>query len=89
MWILCEHAYAESIWCKQLCEGLVKEFKKRRISCSKVYELQEVNADDAVYMIGITNQWLSKAIEWCNQRNCVPVVLSTLPRKTVSESNGI
>ena len=29
--ILCEKACAESIWCKQLFSGLVKELKKRRI----------------------------------------------------------
>ena len=83
MWILCEEGYAESVWCKQLCDGLVKELKKRRISYSKVSALQEADADDVVCLIGITNQWLGEMIAWCNQKKCVPVVLTTLPRKTV------
>ena len=30
--IICEEAYAESIWCKQLLNGFIKELNKRRIS---------------------------------------------------------
>lgn len=83
MWILCEETYAESVWCKQIYDGLVKELKKRRISYSKLPALQEVDAGDTVYIIGITNQWLEEMIAGCNHKGCVPVVLTALPRKTV------
>lgn len=79
--IVCEEAYAESIWCKQLLEGLIKELKKRRISFEQT---TETIAGDSVYLIGISNDWLQKTISRCNVSNRVPIVLTVNSMKNIS-----
>lgn len=71
--IICEKAYAESIWCKQLLGGLVKELKKRRIG----YEQDgDISKGDGIFIIGMGNRWTKELIHRCNKAECVPVVLS-------------
>lgn len=71
--IICEKSYAESIWCKQLLGGLVKELKKRRIG----YEQDgDISKGDGIFIIGMGNRWTKELIHRCNKAECVPVVLS-------------
>ena len=78
--ILCEKACAESIWCKQLFSGLVKELKKRRIGFEQD---GDISKEDGVCMIGMSNEWTQSEVARCNERGCVPIVLSTQSGRTV------
>lgn len=71
--IICEKAYEESIWCKQLFGGLIKELKKRRTG----YELEEdIFRGDTICIIGVSNRWTEGMIHRCNKKGCTPVILS-------------
>lgn len=74
--IICEEAYAESIWCKQLLGGFLKELKKRRIGYEKYSQVCDFSEDDSVCIIGMSNVWITKTIGKCNEKSCVPIVLS-------------
>ncbi len=78
--ILCEKAYTESIWCKQLLSGLIKELKKRRIGFEQG---GDISKEDGVFMIGMSNEWTQSEVGRCNERGCVPIVLSTQSGRTV------
>lgn len=78
--VICEKAYAENIWCKQLFGGLVKELKKRRIG----YEQDgDISKEDGVCIIGMSNGWTQAEVERCNERGCIPLVLSAQSGRTV------
>lgn len=82
--IICEEVYAESIWCKQILNGLQRELKKRRCSYVKEFVPEEIHKEDHVYIIGMSRLWLEHVVAVCNQWGCVPIVLSNLSRKTAS-----
>ena len=82
--IICEEAYAESIWCKQLLGGLTKELKKRRISYEQVSHAEGLSREDYVFIIGLSDAWTGRVIEKCNAAGCMPVVLSNQSRRTAS-----
>lgn len=79
--IICEEVYAESIWCKQILNGLQRELKKRRCSYVKTFVPDEIKKEDHVYVIGMSKSWLEYVITACNQCDCVPVVLSNLSKR--------
>lgn len=74
--IVCEEAYLESIWTKQLLSGLTKELKKRRIYYEQTTCVENIFQDDFVCIIGISNIWTQNVISRCNEVDHVPVVLS-------------
>lgn len=74
--IICEEAYAESIWCKQLLGGVIREAKKRRLPCEQSVQAKEASLEDAVCLIGMSNAWLEEMISGCNAMGHTPVVLS-------------
>lgn len=79
--IICEKAYAESIWCKQLVNGLVKELKKRRIG----YEQNDtISKGERVFIIGMSTAWMELTVAKCNKEGCVPVVLGTQSARTAN-----
>lgn len=71
--IICEEAYAESIWCKQLLAGLLKELKKHRAGF-----LMSTQAErgDAACMLGMSTRWLQEQTARCNALGVTPVVLT-------------
>lgn len=75
--IICEEAYAESIWCKELLGGLQKELKKRRFAYELCTELERSAEGDAIYVVGMSSAWLENIIAKCNEAGCVPMVLSS------------
>lgn len=74
--IICEESYAETIWCKQLLGGLIKEMKKRRIAYEQTTYEENISQDDRVCIIGVSSVWFQKAIAKCNASEVVPLVLS-------------
>ena len=76
MKIICEEAYADSIWSKQLLAGLIKELKKRRIGYELMEHAEDLEAEDQVCIIGFGDAWTEGLIEKCNASGVVPVVLS-------------
>ena len=75
--IICEEAYAETIWSKQLLGGLTKELKKRRAAFEQLTHGNEIETGDSVCIVGLSNAWTEKTIKKCNAKRCVPVVLSS------------
>ena len=73
--IICEETYLETIWCKALLGGLLKELKKHRISFEMFHELNGMMADQMVYVLGQSDEWLSQIVKKCNESGCVPVLL--------------
>lgn len=75
--IVCEPFYEETIWCKQLLGGLLKELKKRRISCEQCDTLDEAAQAEYICILGVTGAWLKERIICCNESGCIPIVLSS------------
>lgn len=83
-YVICEEAFAESIWCKQLLGGLLKEFKKRRNSYEQIFCAQSLDGQASVCIIGFTDEWTGETVKKCNDRGCVPVVLSSQSKRSLS-----
>lgn len=81
--IICEEDFAESIWCKSLLGGLIKELKKRRITYEQVFDADAIENQEPVFVIGLTNMWTEQIVERCNMAKCSPVVLSNQSGKSV------
>ncbi len=81
--IICEEAYAESIWCKELLGGLQKELKKRRLTSEACTEFVMPDEGEAVCLIGMSNAWLEAVVEKYNALDCVPIVLSCQAGRSV------
>ncbi len=75
--IICEEAYAESIWCKQLLGGLIKELKKRRLSYEVLTRLDAVENETFICVLGMSNSWSEETIKRCNALGNTPLVLSS------------
>lgn len=82
--VICEEAFVESIWCKKLLSGLVKELKKRRISYEQLFDAKTMIGGETVCIIGFSDSWTEAVISRCNALGCVPVVLSNQSGRTVS-----
>lgn len=80
--IICEEAYAESIWCKQLLGGLIKELKRRRLSYEQIDHAKGLDGQDNILIIGLSDAWTGRVIGKCNAAGCVPIVLSNRSRRT-------
>lgn len=75
--ILVEPGFADSIWCKQILQGLTGELKKRRES----YAVDPETLSDCVFVIGSSAEFLSAQVSRCNGRGIVPVLLCSSVRK--------
>ena len=73
IWV--EPGFSESIWCRQILQGLTSELKKRR----EPYTMQEDG--DPVIVIGSSAEWLSAQVAECNRAGQVPVLLCNSQRK--------
>ena len=76
MKIICEEAYEDSIWSKQLLAGLIKELKKRRIGYEQMKHAEDLETADQVCVIGFGDAWTEAIVEKSNALGVVPVVLS-------------
>jgi hypothetical protein len=76
--ILCEEAYAETIWCKELLGGLQKELKKRRLAFELCTKFVAQNEEEIICLIGMSHSWLENLISKYNESSCVPIILSSL-----------
>ncbi len=74
--IVCEDAYAESIWCKQLLSGLIKELKKRRMPYEVCTHLDAIENETFVCILGMSSSWSGKIVKRCNSFEHTPLVLS-------------
>ena len=81
--IICEEAYQESIWTKQLLGGFVKELKKRRITYEQTVFADSISMNDSICIIGMSNVWVESVVAKCNDLGCVPVVLSNQSKRQV------
>ena len=76
--LILEPMYAESVWCRQIVQGLSAELKKRR---------EEFTVDapalegDTVFIIGTQPSWLSSALAECNGLGITPILLCNSQRK--------
>jgi len=75
--ILVEAGFADSVWCKQILQGLTGELKKRRES----YTLDPELLSGSVFVIGSSAPWLETQVGRCNAGGCVPVLLCSSQRK--------
>ncbi len=73
--ILCEKAYYESGWCKQILHGLKNEFKKRRIEYRTIFEIEEIRQGYACFVIGSDYIWISDAVAKINRLGITPIVI--------------
>jgi hypothetical protein len=77
--ICCEETYVETIWCKQLLGGLVKELKKRRL----LYEQSEqIEEDDCVVLLGMNHDWVKRTVCKCNEKGITPILLSNQSKQS-------
>ena len=81
--IICEEAYQESHWTKQLLSGFVKELKKRRITYEQTVFAESISVNDHICIIGMSNVWVESVVARCNDLGCVPVVLSNQSKRQV------
>ncbi len=73
--ILCEKAYFDSSWCKQILQGLKNELKKRRIEYSVVFELDDINSDNIFFVIGSDYKWMSDYVAKVNYYGITPILI--------------
>lgn len=81
--IICEEAYVESIWCKQIWNGLYKELKKRRLGYEQISHANEISSEDHVFIIGLSDVWTRQIIEKCNAVGNTPILLSNQSQRKV------
>lgn len=74
--ILVEESAAGNIWCRTLTEGLLKELKKRRMTCKRISMSREITGGDAVFVIGAGEGFAENAIAVCEEKGIVPILLS-------------
>ena len=82
--IIYEKAYAESISCKSLIDGLVKEIKKRRISYEQTNDVKRILHKESVCIIGASYCWIEEVVKKCNAVGNVPLVLGSFLDKAVA-----
>ena len=82
--IICEAAHGDSIWCKQLLSGLVKELKKRRWNYDLIQEMKEIEYGDQVYIIGMSSSWQKNVVGHCNMMECMPIILTNQANPSIS-----
>lgn len=75
--IVCEEACVESIWCKRLLGGLIKELKKRRMPYEVLTYLDAIENETFVCILGMSSSWSEKIIKRCNSFEHTPLVLSS------------
>ncbi len=73
--IICEEVHKESIWCKQILSGLIKELKKKRINYSGLQDINSIVEDDMILVVGAGRNWLQRIVEKCNHSNIIPIIL--------------
>lgn len=73
--IICQEEYAGTIWCKRVLSGLVQELKKKRYNYTKSFDTEDIQAEDAVFVIGSNPAWINPVISECNFNQTIPVVL--------------
>lgn len=76
--LLLEPSYADSVWCKQIVQGLTLELKKRREDFSFSHQPE---AGNTVFVIGTRPDWLSGAVGQCNALGLVPILLCNSLRR--------
>lgn len=82
--IVCEEVCKESPYCKQALGGLLKEIKKRRCSYAEVSDAKTVTDEEIVYILGMSHNWIERAVKLCNSKGNTPTVLSNCSKRTVS-----
>ena len=75
--ILIEPGFADSVWCKQILQGLINELKKRR----EIYAIDPEVLTGSVFVIGSSAPWLGAQVARCNACGGVPVLLCSSQRK--------
>lgn len=76
--LILEPLYAESVWCRQIVQGLTAELKKRR---EEFTIGQNARVGDTAFIIGTQPDWLSGALCACNGLGIVPILLCNSQRK--------
>ncbi len=73
--ILCEKAYFDSSWCKQILQGLKNELKKKRIEYKVVFDFEEISPDDTYFIIGADYKWMSDSVKKANYYKITPITI--------------
>ena len=83
--IYIEEAYRDTIWCKELLDGLIKELKKRRLAFEESTDI-EVPEDFCGIILGMNREWVEGCIQKCNAAGVSPVVLSNQSQENLKGS---
>lgn len=75
--IFIEQGFADSIWCKQILQGLTAELKKRR----EAFVLDPEVPQESAFVIGSSSEWLGAQVSRCNACGSIPVLLCSSLRK--------
>lgn len=74
--ILVEPAYSNSVWCVSLLEGLIGEFKQKRIPFCRIGSLEEIpHGERYLYLIGSDAEWVRAALTASNRMGVYPILL--------------
>jgi len=91
VYLLVEPSIMTPIWHANSIEGLKRAAaKQKRTVCQigSVEELDDRNMPLALVLISTNNDWTSKAIESCRQRNIRPILIGCMPSKFGEDVSG-
>lgn len=74
--ILCEEAFRDVPFCKQVMSGIKKEAKKRRCSYVESIEPEQIGEKDLIILTGMSRNWFEKSVRKCNEQGAAPIVLT-------------
>ena len=91
VYLLVEPSIMTPIWHANSIEGLKRSAaKQKRTVCqiSSVEELDDRDTPLALVLISTNNDWTSRAIESCRQRNIRPILIGCMPSKFGEDVSG-
>ncbi len=72
--ILLESAYSNSIWCKNLYEGLVDSLRQRRIPFCEIFDTCPAHSE-GIFIIASDYQWVKSVISQFNKSGIEPILI--------------
>lgn len=82
--ILCERNFCESVWCKQILQGITSCLKKKRKKYQEITESKNLCPvkDDSILLVGTNDKWINDKVAKCNNAGVVPIVVCNQHGKT-------
>ena len=91
VYLLVEPSIMTPIWHANSIEGLKKSAAKQKRTVCQISSVEELDDRDmplALVLISTNNDWTSKAIESCRQRNIRPILIGCMPSKFGEDVSG-